>query len=203
MRIKTIAGFLTAAIAVSPTAVWAQANAEALGAAVAGPCSLVTWDEEGRRVGPNLTPCTEAINDAFAAAPGMNADELERIGQGFVTALSVPLPPNPPMPIQPIVNVFSQQFSLHLFRNCVPGFTAAMTPTLETCTAAMRIILVASTGLPGAYQRDRGNGMCLSVQANPAWQAQLLALIDAYVARGGLDFIATARAECIFAPPAP
>jgi hypothetical protein len=117
--------------------------------------------------------------------------------------IKVPLPPNAPMPIQPIVNVFTQQLDFQLFRNCVPGFTTTMTPTLETCSAAMRIILVASTGLPDAYQRDKGNGMCLSVQANPAWQAQLLAVIDAYVARGGLDAIAAARAGCVLAPAAP
>jgi hypothetical protein len=85
----------------------------------------------------------------------------------------------------------------------VPGFTTAITPTLETCTAAMRIVLVAAVGLPGAYQRDRGNAMCLAVQGTPAWQPALLALIDAYVARGGLDFIATARAGCLLAPPTP
>jgi hypothetical protein len=203
MSIREIAVAAAAVLALWPAQASAQANAEALAAAVAGPCSLVTWDEEGRRVGPNLTPCTEAINAAFAAAPGMNADELERIGQGFVTALSVPLPLDAPMPVLPIVNVFTQQMNLHLFRGCVPGFVPTITPTAETCSATIRIVLVAAAGLPGpAYQRNQGNAMCLSIQGSPAWAPQLLALIDAYVARGGLDGIAAARAECAI-PPAP
>ena len=73
----------------------------------------------------------------------------------------------------------------------------------ENLLARLDDIRAAYADLSAVYQRDKGNGMCLAVQGNPAWQAQLLALIDAYVARGGLDFIAAARAECVLPPAAP
>lgn len=169
-------------------------------------CPAFTWqlvEMAFAREVPEVMACRDAMLDTFEAAVAMPAADQELVGVGFADMLRQPPEPGAPAPFAAVTITFTTELDRWVGVYCTPaGLTFGAMGTLETCTAAARILVVASQALPEDAVPVTANTICAGISTGPTeWRTAVIAVVDDLAARAatGADPVMQDRIDAMVA----